>query len=325
MLIEVGAPCSLPLAFIRTGADATGLQYLGITLQHPPVDVFAEPAPDLSVTGPRADIGYAQALRFLQHHRLEPRGRVEIELAIPDLMGLGSEAMLGLSIARALAWVHGLPFDDTPALAQAVGLGSEHALAVWGFDRGGVLVVDTQAAPDGLAPCLRRHALSHREDAHAWAFVLLFPPTPTGAAGREAEPWAAFQRAGSHIGSATGDLFAAELWPALERDDIAAFGQALQAIQDLNRQALAAAGLGAALSPEEQQALEVLREAGAVAWGRSPTGLALYGLLRGASATLTAREMLRNLVGFHGGRVMATIADNDGGRHVLREMRPISG
>jgi len=118
MLIEVGSPCSLPLGLIRTHEDQIGV--LGVTLQHPPTDVFAEAATEISVTGPMAHKGYARAWRFFAHHRREPRANVEIELAIPDMMGLGAEPMLGLSLARALAWACGLPLggDGSPARSR---------------------------------------------------------------------------------------------------------------------------------------------------------------------------------------------------------------
>ncbi len=86
MLIEVGAPCSLPLSLVRTHTGALNL--LGVTLQHPPADVFAEAATTFSVTGPVAHLGRIAAERFLAHHHLPPLANVEVELATPTLVGL---------------------------------------------------------------------------------------------------------------------------------------------------------------------------------------------------------------------------------------------
>jgi predicted sugar kinase len=324
MLIEVGAPCCLPLGLVRSqSAGEEQVSILGITLQHPPVDLFAEAAPTLSVTGPRADLGFGQAKRFLRHHRLEERATVEIELAIPAGMGLGSAGMLGLSLARALSWVHGLRHDDTLALARAVGVGPEHALEVWGFDRGGVLLVDTETGSDGVAPPLRRHSLLDQSYARAWAFVLLLPRQPGETADPDAGYFAKLRRAAPYLSTDSGQLLEDALWPALERDDIAAFGQALTELQALYGQALAQAGLPALFSAEEQTALAVMREHDAVASGRSLAGAALYGLYRGAAATMAARETLSTQIGYYGGRVLATITDNEGARHTLRDMRPV--
>lgn len=71
MLIEAGSPCSLPLGLIRTHDHQTGV--LGVTLQHPSTDVFAEALTEFSVTGPMAHKGYAQARHFFAHHRRAPR------------------------------------------------------------------------------------------------------------------------------------------------------------------------------------------------------------------------------------------------------------
>src|SRR5262249_42630649 len=50
------------------------------------------------------------------------QAEIEIELAIPQFMGLGSAAMLGLSVARALSMLRALPTDDAAGLARVVGL-----------------------------------------------------------------------------------------------------------------------------------------------------------------------------------------------------------
>ena len=317
MLIEVGSPCSLPLGLVRTKEDKIAL--LGLTLQHPPADVFAEASAQLSVTGPIAHEGYERAQRFLFHHRLEPRANVEIELAIPALMGLGSEAMLGLSAARALAWVYGLPTDDTLALARAIDLEPRHALEIWGFQQGGLLLVDPQQ-PDRP---FRHHPIAH-PDNHAWAFVLLLPRIPPGTPETlEADRLTALLNAAPHLSPETGRLFDEQLWPALEQDDLAAFARALLGLQQLNRQALAEAGTPLTFTQEEQGVLDLLRDKGALAWGRSPTGLALYAIVKGATASIELRHHLSQHVGIYGGAVMATITANGGARHTLREIRPV--
>ncbi len=317
MLIEVGSPCSLPLGLIRTQDGK--LLLLGVTLQHPPMDVFAEASNTLSVTGPVAHKGREAAVRFLTYHQLPQRAKVEIELAIPTMVGLSSEAMLSLSIARALAWVHGLPTHDTLALARAVNLGPEHALEIRGFHQGGLLLAD--AGQLDTPP--RRQVIAH-DDKYAWGFVLLLPPIPPGTpATLEADHVRMVLEAASHISPETERVANEELWPAMNHDDIQAFGQAVMRLQQLNQEGWAAAGLPLRFTPEEQAVLDLFRDQGAFAWGRSLTGKALFGLVRGATASVEVRRHLSQLVGIYGGRVMATISDNNGARHVIREMRPI--
>ena len=319
MLIEVGSPCSLPLGLVRTSAGQSHL--LGVTLQHPPADVFAEAAPTLSVTGPVAHLGRLAAERFLAHHHLPPLANVEIELATPTLVGLSSETMLGLSIARALAWVHGLPTDNALALARALGLGPEHALEVWGFQHGGFLLANAHQLEAHALP--RRHVLAH-DDKQAWGFVMLLPPMPPDTPETlEATHLRMMLEASAHISPQTEQVVNEALWPALEQNDLPAFGSALMMIQSLNQAGLAAAGVPLRFTPEEQAVLDLFHDQGAFAWGRSLTGSALFGLVRGASHSVEVRRHLSKLVGIYGGRVMATITDNVGARHTLRDQRPI--
>jgi beta-ribofuranosylaminobenzene 5'-phosphate synthase len=316
MLIEVGSPCSLPLGLIRTQDNRACL--LGVTLQHPPTDVFAEASTQFSVTGPLAHKGYAYAQRFLAYHHLPQQANIEIELAIPDMLGLGAETMLSLSIARALAWVHGLPTDDAQALARAAGLGPQHALNVWGFQQGGLLLVDAQQ----LNTPLRRQPIAHT-DQSAWGFVLLLPRVPPETPETlEADHLQRLLDAAPRVSAATERLLAEDLWPALEQDDLLAFARALMTLQPLNQQALTEAGMALPFTQDEQAVLDLFRDRGALAWGRGLTGMALYGLVKGASASVEIRHHLSELVGPYGGWVMATITDNVGARHTLHEMRP---
>jgi len=317
MLIEIGAPCSLPLGVVRTHEGATRL--VGVSLQHPPMDVFAEASPAFSITGPMAHKGFAYAQRFLAHHGLPQQANIEIELATPDLVGLGAETLLGLSVARALAWVSGLPTDDALALARAIGLGPEQALEIWAFQQGGFLLADAQH----LEAPPRRHAIAHADHEQAWGFVFLLPRIASDVPETlEADRLKILLEAAPRLSPETERLTDEELWPALERDDLSAFGHGLMAIQQLNQQALADAGMSLPFTTDEQAVLDLFRDRGAVAWGRSLTGLALFGLVRGASASVDLRHHLSQLVGIYGGRVMATITDNVGGRHAVHEWRP---
>ncbi|MGH2521174.1 MAG: hypothetical protein ACRDH2_01615 [Anaerolineales bacterium] len=315
MILEVVAPASLPLGLIRIEHTYA---LLGITLQHPPVDLFAQTAPALSVTGARADLARAQAERCLQAAQTGERAELEIELAIPNLMGLGSEAMLGLSAARALAELKILPSSstDTPALAQAIDLEPEHALEVWSFHAGGLLLVDVQAGTR-----LRRHEIAH-PDKTAWGVVMHFPRhQPDLSETLEADRLALLLNAAPHLSAETGRLLDEALWPALARDDLETFGRALVTIQNLNHEALARAGTPLPFSADEEAIFEIMRTGGCAGWGRSLTGLTRFGFIRGADPSVEVRRKLSSRLGFYGGVVMASICDNRGARHQMKMHR----
>jgi len=327
VLIEIDAPASLPLGLIQLESEA-GLKtcLLGVTLQHPPVNLFAQAYPGgFKMTGARADVAYEQGERFLQYHQLERRAEVEIELAIPSLVGLGSEPMLGLSMAQALAWLNNLPLDNTLALAQALGLKPQNVLEVWGFAQGGLLLVDVsgaahfESASHLITPPLHRHEIAHPEK-EAWAFVLLLPRIPPDTPETlEADRLEALLKAAPHLSADTGFVVTTELWAALANDDLPAFARSLMAIQQLNQEALTKAGTPLDYSPAEQVIFEIMHKNGALAWGRSATGLALYGLVKGARASVELRHKLRHHVGIFGGRVMASITANTGASYDVRD------
>jgi predicted sugar kinase len=319
MRIDIGAPCSLMLGMVRKeGPNGDQVALLGVALQHPPISLAAAPAPRLFVSGSRADLAYAQGEHFLAHTPGAKPAEIEIDLAIPSLMGLGSEAMLGLSMARALAELSGLPGEEAGALARNVGLHASQGLEVAAFEQGGVLLVQaggtSARGPDFPRP-LRRYALEHSDPKQAWAFVLHWPRPARGTlATVEADRRAAWLKAADHLSRESGHLLQTELWPALEADDLNRFAAALMQLQAFNQAALKQAGAWEAPTPDAQAVLDVLRLNGAVAWGESPTGLARFGLIRGAQPSIDLRHALSEHVGIEGGTVMAAICDTGGAR-----------
>ena len=313
MIIHTAAPCSLLFGLARLRSNR--LAWLGLTLQHPPIAIDARSAPVLLVTGACADVGHAQAVRAMAHLML-PAGDLEVELAIPKSMGLGSEPMLGLAVAATLAALAEHPAaDDTPSLAEAVGLLPNDALAVHGYDHGGFLLVDAEPDARRWPAPMRRHELAHDDD-HSWAWVLHLPPKPPGTPPTlEADRLAQLLAAAPHLSDETGRLVEDELWPAMERDDMAAFSLALMSFQALNQAALDKAETPAKGAPDTEGVLAVLRDNGAEAWGQSAAGLARFGLIRAAHPSIELRRELSKYVGYEGGTVMASICDNRGAKH----------
>src|SRR5262245_65275335 len=100
MQLELISPACLLLGMANVEGEPC---QLGVTLQYPPIQLAARISDTLAITGGRADLAYQQAERFLQHSNLPRRAEVEIELAIPSFMGLGSAAMLAMSVATTFA------------------------------------------------------------------------------------------------------------------------------------------------------------------------------------------------------------------------------
>lgn len=290
MRISLTAPCCLTLAAGRLdGAPVL----LGVALRHPPVQLEARPAPALEVTGARADAAYAHAARLAAAHGVG--ATVEIELAVPSHMGLGSRAMAGLAAARALAALHDLPAAN---LAATAGLAPDDGLAAHAFTVGGLLAVGRDGA------LLRRAALPSADEATDWVFVFHLPRVPPGTLDdledvRRRALWDAAEASGD-----ASERLTRALWDAAAAAQLGPFAEALAALQAL--------APTPELTAEEGAALAVIRAGGALAWGRAPAGLARYGLIQGAEPSRELRRALSAHVGPMGGIVMATICDSAG-------------
>ncbi len=315
-MIELATPASLPFGLINyedKGQIKTAL--LGLTVQHPPLNLTAQSSTGMQITGARANKAYEQAVQFLQYHTLAQQAEIEIEYAIPMFVGLGSDAMMGLGIAKTLAALHNIPSEksDTLSLAQAVGLKPPQVLEFWGFEQGGLLLVGTDVESNIHIPSLLQRIEIDHPQKEAWAFVFYFSDIPDETPETlEADRMTALLQAGPQLDVESGRLLTEELWPAVTNDNIETFGQTLMGIQQLNTEALGKVGTPVTMSEEEQSVLDVMRDNGAVAWGKSATGETLYGLVRGATASQDLRKKLREHIGFFGGTILATITDNRG-------------
>ena len=305
--IEVGAPPLLPLG-IGVLADTPVL--IGLTVQHPPIHVLASPAASLSCNGARAHAAYAYAQRVQQAYQL-PASLLEIELATPIGMGLDSGAGLGLAVARALFAVHRHALPDPAEIVAALGLEPCHAAEVWASYAGGL--VSVAADPHTRLPRLiQRVELDHAEAA-AWAWVLFLPRLPADRPVPDQTQMlrdlvAAAARLPDSAHAPTQQLVA-----AAQQDDLSQFAAALMQVQQQTIAALQAGGATLPhLPPGAQHGLARMAHSGALAAGRSMGGLAVWGLVQGANASISLRRALRDAVGIEQGRMLATITDNQG-------------
>jgi hypothetical protein len=91
----------------------------------------------------------------------------------------------------------------------------------------------------------------------------------------------------------------------------------------MSTEALEAAGAAAPITDEEAAILRLCQANGAAVGGRSLTGLALFALIQGASASVALRRKLAEHVGIRGGTVLGSIVDNRGARHAVHDTPPI--
>ena len=125
-----------------------------------------------------------------------------------------------------------------------------------------------------------------------------------------------------YLSPESGRLCDEDIRAGADDDDLPRFARGLMSLQALNQQALQRAGTPTTLSAAEQAVLDLFRDNGALAWGRSPTGFALYGMVRGSAATVELKKKLMAHVGYFSGSTMASTIHNDGARHAVAEIGP---
>jgi beta-RFAP synthase len=253
---------------------------LGAAVPEPSLLLEVSPAREVSAGGPDAERARTFAERFLAYHRLQGGARLTVHRAIPPHSGLGSGTQLGLAVGRALAELHGLPWD-APGLARAVQRGRRSAIGTWTFARGGFIVEGgRRAGGAGIAPLLARFAVPD-----GWRCVVAVPDGAPGLSG-EAEA-AAFERLPpppEREVERVAHLVLMQLLPALVEADLASFGAALTEIQRVTG-AWFATQQGGVFAPGPSAALvRRMAEWGAAGVGQSSWGPAVYGLAESAAA-----------------------------------------
>jgi predicted sugar kinase len=246
----------------------------------------------LHVSGARADLAHRQS------SALGVSGDIEIELAIPANMGLGSDRMLQACMAR-LAMTGRARRDAGAAPARSL---ADHA-----FDRGGLLLVSDDAR------LLERAEIAHSDEKEDWAFVLVLPREPDGLPEHyESQRLAALIAAAAD--GPDGQAEAALLFAAARDDDFTGFARGLAAVHSTSEAMLSSAGADQPLTDRDREILGIMRAHGAAMCARALTGLGLYGLIQGGEPSRALRKVLVGRLGYFGPLVMASICDNRGAR-----------
>jgi beta-RFAP synthase len=249
-----------------------------------------------TVTADGEDAGRAIefARRFLSCHQLPGGAHVRIDRAIPAHSGLGSGTQLALSVARALAELHGVS-ATAPELARAVGRAQRSAVGTWTFAGGGLVVEGGRldAERDRPGPLLTRLPFPH-----SWRCVLVLPNAQPGVSGaREAEAFAALPVPPDRDAARVAHLVLMAMLPALVEDDVDRFGAALTEVQEINGRWFAPAQGGPFAQGVPTAVIRFMRARGVPGVGQSSWGPAVYAITRGDTAAEALASSLRSEFG----------------------------
>ena len=250
---------------------------IGAAAPVPPLLVSAAPSAsaELVCEGDDSARALAFATRFLQHRGIGAGARLRVHRALPRHAGLGSGTQLALAVARALAELHGTD-AGVASLAEAVGRTRRSGVGVWVFDGGG-FVLEGGRRPDTLvAPLLTRLPFPA-----SWRAVVAIPPGAGSLSGHAEE--SAFDRlapTSANDAERVAHQVLMALLPALVEGDLAAFGTALGAIQQITGHWFAPVQ-GGVFARASQPLVDRLSTLGACGVGQSSWGPAVYGIVEG--------------------------------------------
>jgi len=288
---------------------------IGAAVPVPGVRLEARLGAEFAATGPDADRALEFARRYLANRGLPGGARLRILEAIPAHAGLGSGTQLALSVARALAELHGQP-TAADQLALAVGRGRRSAIGTWLFEQGGfILEGGRRPGSDAVAPRLARLPMPE-----SWRCVVVVPEGKPGLSGEaEAAAFADLAPPAQEEVERVAHIVLLQLLPALADADLPAFGEALSEIQRVTGRWFAAAQGGAFAPGPSAELVSRLAEWGAMGGvGQSSWGPAVYGIVggEGEGARLAARA--RAAVGQRG-HVYQAAFSNEGARVELAQ------
>lgn len=273
---------------------------IGAAVPSPSLLLEVTPGDQLTTEGPEAGRAQEFAHRYLDAVGLRHGAHLKVHRAIPAHVGLGSGTQLALSVARALAELHGQASDPL-TLARLVGRGHRSAIGTWTFALGGfVLEGGRRTGSDAVAPLISRLPIPS-----AWRAVIAIPEGQPGLSGvAEAEAFKELPPPTEREVERVAHLVLMQLLPALADGDLMAFGAALTEVQRITGGWFAKAQ-GGAFAGSTRDLVDRLAEFGACGVGQSSWGPTVYGLAPHEDA---ARDLAQRVRAHLGGRglVLAT-------------------
>lgn len=269
---------------------------IGAAASTPTLLVSATPNESLTVEGDDSARAEEYARQFLAYHHLRSGAVVRVHRALPRHAGLGSGTQLALSVARALAEVHGITADASE-LARAVGRARRSAIGTWTFAGGGLVVEGGRRLDrETCGPLLARLPFPL-----TWRCVLAVPEGAPGISGaEEADAFARLPPPDEREVERVSHLVLMSLLPALADTDLPSFGRALTEIQELTGRWFAPAQGGTFAPGQSLELVQRMRESGASGVGQSSWGPAVYGIVEGEDAGLKLTDRVRQLLGARG-------------------------
>ncbi|MDO8124039.1 MAG: hypothetical protein Q6364_06635 [Candidatus Hermodarchaeota archaeon] len=235
--------------------------------------------------------------------------------SIPKHVGLGSGTQLSLAVGTAIAMLYGKSFT-THELSQIMGRGVVSGVGTATFAGGGFVIDGGKPTtiPEGKGTEDVPPLLIQQPVPEDWNFIIAIPDVSKGlSGGHEKHAFQELPKGKASHAKETSRLVLMQLLPALIRDDIDQFGEALTRIQVLVGDAFSKAQGGRFASPEITKCVDTMLKAGAVGAGQSSWGPTCYGLVRDMKTAIKVKTAVSKAIGTpSGGTTFIATANNQG-------------
>lgn len=275
---QIKAPSRLHFGLLARGPSAPR-QFggLGLMIEQPGVEIYAEFAGEWSATGPLADrvlrVASDVAAEMSRSGRESRALSFQVVRVAPQHAGLGTGTQLSLAVARLVATSIGWNDASVHELATLCGRGLRSGVGIHGFDAGGLVVEGGHKGDGGIAPLLSR-----LEFPPEWSALVVMPTSSEGLHGPD--ELHAFASLPSMPESETDRLCRLVLLgvlPSVAERDLDGFGSSLEEIQHRVGSWFAPAQGGVFASRRSEEIVDWLRREGLKGAGQSSWGPTLYG------------------------------------------------
>lgn len=320
--VTIRATARLHLGFIDLhGGLGRIFGSLGVSIDKPAYIVELQRKKEGRViTGEEKDRVKGLAKQLVNHFGSDKGFHLTVWESIPRHVGLGSGTQLALAVGTAIAMLYGKSFK-AHELSQIMGRGVDSGVGTATFAEGGFVVDGGKPTknPEGKSLDKVPPLLFQQPVPTDWNFIIAIPDVPKGLSGnREKHAFQELPKGKASHARETSRLVLMQLLPALIRDDIDRFGEALTRIQILVGDAFSTAQAGRFASPEVAKCVDTMIKAGAVGAGQSSWGPTCYGLVRGLKAATEVKTAVSKVMGSSHGTTFIATANNQGAQITTR-------
>ncbi len=267
---------------------------IGAMIDQPQTEVVIRPATSFRCAQQVSDriMPIAQRIRRLTDQAELPACHVLITKQADAHCGLGSGTQLAMAAAEGLASFCGLSLSREQLACQIATRGKRSAVGVHGYFSGGLIYEDA-GQPSDLNPCRDRRSL-----ADGWRIGLFQPSSVTAPVSGQLEQshFQSLRKTPAAKRQRLADLITKEIMPAAEREDFAAFADAVHRYNLQSGLLFQDVQGGPYNGPQVSQLIQLLQRCGAAGVGQSSWGPTVFAWFENAGqASVFQRELPENV------------------------------